>query len=138
VAGTVLQVGAMAIQTAAALLQIAAAMNAIPFFHSGGGVGPYGPVYAHLGWPRPRHDEVDIRAQIGEGVLSRKGMANLAALNMGNFTAPGRSGERKPETINFAPTVIIKPKQEMTQGDYNRHAKMIVKAWKKEMGNRVG
>lgn len=137
VAGTVLQVGAMAIQTAAALLQIAAAMNAIPFFHSGGGVGPYGPVYAHLGWPRPRHDEVDIRAQLGEGVLSRKGMANLAALNMGNFTTLGRQIKgTQPVVINLthAPTYHYRA----TQADYNRDAKMMVKAIKREMGNKVG
>jgi hypothetical protein len=48
-----------------------------------------------------------------------------------------RAGGGGGAPVTFAPTVIINPKQEMTQADYNRHAKMIVKAWEREMGNKL-
>jgi hypothetical protein len=99
------------------MLMVSAAVDAIPFFHSGG------VITAHTGWPRLASDEVPIIAQTGERVLSRSQNRDYEA---------GRSGGGP--VVNAPISITIHPRQEMTQADYQRHARMIVKSLNRELG----
>jgi len=87
----------LALQAAALLLQLAGAMDAIPFFHSGGMV----PVtYAHTGLSL-LPDERLIVAQTGEGILPRAAMSKLGPgmfeiLRRGAFTTGPTGGGSAP------------------------------------------
>ncbi len=102
--------------------------------HSGGLIAHRGLIVAHGGY-NLASDERLILAQTGEGIISRRGMERLGP---GEFEAINR-GERSGgggNTIinqNIGPTQIY-PRQQMTQHDYNRQARMNKKALKRELG----
>lgn len=81
----------------------------MPHFHSG---GPIQKAHDGLGV-----DEVPIIAQTGEGVLSRRGMANLAKLNGGN----GMSGGG----VNITITPVISL---WDASDVQRNSRMLIDA----------
>jgi hypothetical protein len=123
VAAGALTGSAVALTSAATALMIAAAVDSIPFFHSGG------IITAHQGWPRLAPDERIIRAQVGERVLSRAQNRDFEAGMIGGSGGGG--------TVVHAPiSITIHPRQEMTQADYDRHARMIKKSLNKHIGTR--
>jgi len=75
----------------------------VPAFHTGGVVGSYGKKYHTGGTIKKYHsggladDEVPAILQVGEGVLSRRGMQMLALLNSGQL--PQQNQPTKQETI---------------------------------------
>lgn len=83
--------------------------------HSGG------IITAHQGWPKLASDERIIRAQVGERVLSRAQNREYEA---------GLAGGRGPVNV----TVNIHPRQEMTEADYRRHARLIRRAIDQDLG----
>jgi hypothetical protein len=102
------------------------------FLHEGGIVGHGGrPVYAHLGWPPPGPGEVDIRALEGERVLSiPENRAYEAGLQTGG---QGKTSAANQISVHAPINVTIHPRQEMTQSDYDRHSRMIVKSLNREL-----
>jgi hypothetical protein len=117
-AGAALTTSAISLGVAAEMLIIAAAVDSIPFFHQGG------IITAHGGWPL-RPDERLIKAQVGERVLSRRQNRDYER---------GLTGSAGGSVINAPINVTIHPRQEMTQADYDRHSRMIVKSLNKELG----
>lgn len=122
-AGMVISTAAAILQTAAMIMMAAAAMDSIPFFHSGG------VIYAHTGWPRLRSDEVPIIAQTGERVLSRGQNRDYEA----GMAAGGGGGG----SVIYSPTYHINAIDARgIEAVLAKHAKTMTKVINREVGRR--
>jgi len=159
IAGSALQLVGMVVEVAQTLaagaltgaagsLGIAATMlmaaAAVPFFHSGGVVAHGGWLVAHDGLAP---DERRVIAKVDEGIIKastmdryRQAGISFNDLNNGGLpvipiiVAKSSGQEVMIEQLTFAPVYQYRP----TQADMNRDAKMMVKALKREMGNKFG
>jgi hypothetical protein len=131
-AGTILQVAALAIEIAAAALKAAAVIESasswIPFFHEGG------PIYAHVGWPRLRSDEVPLIGQTGERMLSRSQNrdyeAGMRAVAVGGNGGGGSS-------VVYNPTYHINAIDARgVDAILAKHGKAMTKVINREVGRR--
>jgi hypothetical protein len=129
---------AVMLSQAALALTIAAAVDAVPILHQGG------IITAHGGLNLLANERL-IKAQLGEGIISNRGMAALPPggfdfINQGGglpvVPVRGEAGGGGGNVVHAPINITINPRQEMTQSDYNRHSRMIVKSLNRAIGVR--
>lgn len=102
-------------------------------FHQGGLITAHGGLLLGA-------DERLVKAQVGEGILSRRAMAALgpeifAQLNQGRLPAVAVAGGGETYiTVNHAPTIYVH--RDMSQADWNRQAKKMTRALDRALSRR--
>jgi hypothetical protein len=125
--------GGSLIAAAGALQAAAVALAASGFFHEGGVVMHRGGILTAHGGLNLAWDERLIRAQVGEGVVSRRGMAGLMSnYGPGSFERLNR-GESVGGNISVAVQVNASGREMDSQSFWNRQAKYIRTALGREL-----